>query len=106
MNYFEAVQEGRVRVKEAVELLQSVAGLSHPMLFLKMGAREWTPVGTETLQAVVPGKNKTAALVICDGEGNSKAMSAWLASTDAERYSQALAAKGVAKFQGEVKLPI
>lgn len=106
MNYFQAVQEGRARVKEAVELLQAVAGVSHPMLFLKMTAQEWTPVGGEMLQAIIPGKNGTAAVVLCDAEGNSKAMSEWLSAIQAEENSRALESKGVQRFDGEVRLPL
>ena len=45
MDYFAAVQEGRSRVNRAVAMLQGVAGPSYPMLFLKLGNPEWTPVG-------------------------------------------------------------
>ncbi len=76
------------------------------MLFLKMGAAEWTPVGNESLYAVVPGKQGTAALVLCDMDGNSKVMSDWVASGQAEEYSRSLSAKGLQRFDGEVKLPI
>ena len=107
MDYFEAVQVGRERVKEAIEFLQSVVGPCYPMLFLKIGVADWTPVGEEMLHAVVPGKNETAALVICDSDGNAKTMSSsWVSSANAEAYSQILIERGIPKFDGEVKLPI
>lgn len=106
VDYFTAVSEGRKRVDQAVSLLQSVAGPSYPTLFLRLGAAEWTPVGDEMLQSVVPGKDGTAALVICDGDGNSKAMSAFVSMEKAEEFSKALELKGVPVFSGEVKLPI
>ncbi len=106
MDYFSAVQEGRRRVSRAVEALQRVAGPSYPMLFLKLGASQWTPVGEEMLQKIVPGKDGTAALVICDSEGNAKAMSAWLPGAKVEEHSKSLETKGLPVFPGEVKLPI
>ena len=106
MDYFEAVQEGRRRVKDAIDVLQAVAGPCYPMLFLKLGITDWTPVGEEMLQAVVPGKNDTAALVICDADGNAKTMSTWVTTTKAQDYAKLLAEKGIPEFDGEVKLPV
>ncbi len=106
MDYFTAVQEGRSRVNRALAVLQNTAGPSYPMLILKLGVAEWTPVGDEMLYKVVPGRNSTAALVICDAEGNSKAMSAWLRAEKADEISQRLDAEGIPVFLGDVKLPI
>ncbi len=106
MDYFTAVQEGRRRVSRAVAVLQEVAGPSYPMLFLKLGIPEWTPVGEEMLHAAIPGKGGTAALVICDGEGNAKAMSGWLPSGDAGALTKELESRGIQGFRGDVKLPI
>ena len=106
MDYFAAVQEGRARVNRAVAALQDVAGPSYPMLFLKLGLQDWTPVGDEMMHQVVPGKNGTSALVICDADGNAKAMSSWVQDSKAEELAQTLKSKGVPVFPGEVKLPI
>ena len=106
MGYFEAVQEGRVRVQRAVETLQEVAGPCYPLLFLKMGVKGWTPVGEESLFSVVKGKNSTAAIVLCDSDGNSKTMSAWIPAPEAESLTNSLASKGIPRYDGEVKLPI
>lgn len=76
------------------------------MLLLKLGVTPWTPVGEEMLQKLVPGKNETAALVICDAEGNSKAMSAWIPRLEAAAFSKKLGDEGIQTFPGEVKLPI
>ncbi len=104
--YFAAVQEGRRRVNRAVALLQEVAGPSYPMLFLKVGLEEWTPVGEETLQKIIPGKDDRAAIVLCDSDGNSKAMTSWMTPSRAAEHSKTLEARGLAVFPGEVKLPI
>jgi hypothetical protein len=106
MDYFAAVQEGRRRVNESVNALQGVAGPCYPMLFLKLGVTDWTPVGEEMLHQVVPGKNGMAALVICDGEGNAKTMSGWFTDEKAKEFSKSLELKGIPEFPGEVKLPI
>jgi len=106
LDYFAAVQAGRARVSKAVAVLQGVAGPSYPMLFLKLGLTNWTPVGEEQFQKMIPGKNGTAALIICDGEGNSKAMSAWVPSSKAEEFSRSLESMGIMAFAGDVKLPI
>ena len=106
MDYFTAVQEGRKRVDRAVTILQEVAGPSYPMLFLKLGIPEWTPVGEEMMHKVIPGREGTAALVICDAGGNAKAMSAWLAGERAESLSKTLESREIPFFQGDVKLPI
>lgn len=90
----------------ALELVQSVAGAGHPLLFLKMGPAEWTPVGEENLYSLVSGKNETVSLVICDGDGNSKAMSDFFTESEGARISNELFSKGITKFDGEVKLPI
>lgn len=105
-DYFNAVQEGRARVKQALERLQEVAGPSYPVLFLKMGIQDWTPVGEEELCALVSGKGGTAAVVVCDSDGNSKAMSAWVPRSEAERIVNALESKGLHRYGGEVKLPV
>ena len=105
-DYFTAVQTGRARARHALEKLQEVAGPSYPVLFLKTGTEDWTPVGEEELFALVRGKGGTVAVVICDSDGNAKAISSWSNYANAERLSRALEAKGCAKFEGEVKLPI
>ena len=106
MDYFEAIKVGRGRVSLAVSALQEVAGPCYPMLFLKLGVTNWTPVGEEMLHKVVPGKNETAAVVICDGEGNAKAMSTFFATDKAREFGNALELRGVPVFPGDVKLPI
>ena len=106
MDYFEAVSEGRRRVNRAVSALQEVAGPCYPMLFLKLGVTAWTPVGDEMLHKVVPGKNGTAALVISDGDGNSKAMSAFVPEDLAKEFSKKLEVRGIPVFPGDVRLPI
>ena len=106
MDYFQAVQVGRQRVQTAVDFLGSVAGPCYPMLFLKLGITDWTPVGEEMLYSVVPGNGETLALVICDQEGNSKAMTPMLPAGKAEEFARSLEQKSVKKFSGEVKLPI
>lgn len=89
-----------------MDALQDVAGPCYPMLFLKLGLKDWTPVGEEMVHQVVPGKDRTAALVICDSEGNSKAMSAWVPEGRAAEFSKELGRRGVAVYSGDVKLPI
>ncbi len=106
MDYFAAVQEGRRRVNRAIGVLQDVAGPCHPMLFLKLGVSDWTPVGEEMMHKVVPGKGGTAALAICDADGNSKAMSTWLPETKVKEAAKTIERKGIPEFPGDVKLPI
>ncbi len=91
---------------KAVAALQEVAGPCYPLLLLKLGAPQWTPVGEEMLSQQVPGKDGTWALVICDADGNSKTMSGWLPRDKAEECSKLLEMKGIAVFTGEVRLPI
>ena len=106
MDYFQAVQVGKQRVQAAVDFLGSVAGPCYPMLFLKLGLTDWTPVGEEMLYSMVPGKGEDSAIVICDSEGNSKAMTPMMPSSRATIYSQTLENKSIKKFEGEVRLPI
>jgi hypothetical protein len=105
LDYFAAVQLGRARVIRSLEKLQEVAGPSYPALFLKAGIQDWTPVGEEELFALVSGKEGRAALVICDSDGNPKAMSSWLDRRDAERIAGELKVKGMVRYEGDVKLP-
>jgi len=100
------VQQGRARVKKALDTLQGAAGPSYPVLFLKMGQGDWTPVGEEELFALVKGKGGTSAVVICDADGNSKAMSTWLPTAEAEKAASQLSSKGLSRYDGEVKLPV
>jgi hypothetical protein len=106
MDYFAAVQEGRSRVKKALDILQEVVGPCSPVLFLKTSSDDWTPVGEENLFAIVTGKNSTAAVVLCDGDGNSKAMSGWVSTEEAEVFGRTLGTRGLERFDGEVQLPI
>ena len=106
MDYFAAVQEGRKRVQKALSLLEEVAGPSHPVLFLKTGRTDWSPVGEENLYSMIDGKVGTAAVVICDSDGNTKAMSGWLVREDAAKSASILQSRGLGRFLGEVKLPI
>ena len=93
-------------MNRAVGVLQEVAGPCYPMLFLKMGISDWTPVGDEMMHKVIPGREGTAALVLCDSEGNSKAMSAWFPEDRANEFARIIEGKGIPEFPGEVKLPI
>jgi len=106
VEYFAAVQEGRKRVDSAIAVLQEVAGPAYPMLLLKLGISDWTPVGREQLHAIVPGKNNTCSLVICDADGNAKAMSSWVPVEKGEELAKTLESKGIPRFEGNVKLPI
>jgi hypothetical protein len=93
-------------VRRAVELLQPLAGPSYPMLFLQLGVTPWTPVGEEMWHKVIPGKGGTAAVVICDEYGNSKAMSGWILASKADEVSKTLGSKKVLEYPGDVKLPV
>ena len=100
------MQTGRSRVKRALDVLQEVAGPSYPVLFLKTDVKEWTPVGEEDFVAKVSGKGNTVAVVVCDSEGNTKAMTSWSTPAEAERVLQELESKGLANYRGKVKLPV
>lgn len=76
------------------------------MLFLKLGVRDWTPVGEELLHQVVPGNGEKAAVVVCDSDGNAKAMSTWVDPAHAAEFSKELEGEGISVYSGEVKLPI
>jgi hypothetical protein len=106
MDYFTAVQQGRSRVRAATEILQDVAGASYPVLFLKMGGDKWEPVGEEMLYSLVPGTGGTTAVVICDSDGNTKAISSWMEEKAARTSAAALEAKGIRNFTGKPKLPV
>lgn len=106
MDYFNAVQQGRSRVQRAVQLLDEVGVPSSPVLFIKVGKTDWTPVGDENFYSIIEGKDFTAAVVLCDGDGNSKAMSAWLGREAVSKFAPILESRGVGRYAGEVKLPI
>jgi len=93
-------------VYRAVAVLQEVAGPSHSVLFLKLGVSDWAPVGNEMMYKIVPGKEGTAALVVCDAEGNAKAMSGWLPAERVQTLAKALESREIPSFPGDVKLPI
>lgn len=89
-----------------METLQEVAGPSYPVLFLKAGVENWTPVGDEDLCSVVEGKGGTAAVVVCDSDGNAKAISGWVLAGAADRFASTLESIGIRRYGGRVKLPI
>ena len=89
-----------------MKLLQEAAGPSYPVLFMKTGMADWNPVGDENLYSIVAGKNDTAAVVICDSDGNTKAMSTWMGKEVAAESASLLQSKGIERFKGDVKLPI
>ncbi len=86
--------------------MQESAGPSYPVLFIKTGMPDWNPVGDENLYSIVNGKNDTAAVVICDSDGNTKAMSRWLGKEVVAESASLLRSKGIERFEGDVKLPI
>ena len=73
---------------------------------LKLGSSDWTPVGEEMFHKAIPGKGGTAALVICDADGNSKAMSGWFPVHKTGEFSETLTQRGIPVFAGDVSLPI
>ncbi len=92
-------------MQEALNLLLQVAVPCYPLLFLKMGNEHWSPVGSEMLYSLVKGKSG-AAVVVCDAEGNSKAITSWVSEGKAQEFAEALHSRGLAKFDGEVRLPV
>jgi len=106
LDYFHAVQEGSKIAQRAIKLLEEVAGPCYRVLFMKTGRTEWSPVGEENLYSMIDGKNNTAAVVICDSDGNTKAMSGWLSREDAAKSASILQSRGIDMFKGDVKLPI
>ena len=76
------------------------------MLFLKVGLADWTPVGDEQLFSTIKRADGSAALVICDSDGNSKAMSVWTTTNAVGNYETELRSRGLVEFTVEVRLPI
>lgn len=105
MNYAEAIKTGKERTALAVQLLSDVGGPSFPLLVLKMGLSDFTPVGAENFYAVIK-KDKLEAVVLCDIDGNAKAITGWLNAEKVKEVIYKLEQRGIKKFEGRLKTPV
>lgn len=104
LNYLDAIRQGRDRVRESMKLLNELGLPSYPLLFLKMEEGDFTPVGEENLYTVLEEKER-ASIVLCDVDGNSKAITPPLSKEQAEKVARQLESMGLKKFEGKLRLP-
>jgi hypothetical protein len=106
MKYTEAASIGMQRVDEAVELLKSITRYARPAFFLKpLADKGYQPVGEENFFAIKAIGDNVFSIVICDEEGNAKAISQPMTKYVMDRFVTKLREKGLKEFKGELNYP-
>ncbi len=104
MRYLDAIKQGKDRVRESMRILNESGSLSYPLLFLKFGKADFEPVGEENLYSVLEDRDKRA-VVICDSEGNAKAITPWMEEEKTNQIVRSLVSLGIERYKGTLKMP-
>lgn len=99
MQYFQAVQEGKRRAAKAQMALFDVAGFAMLTLTTKKVNGKFLPVGEEEHAAVIRTE-EGCVVVICDGDGFTKAQSKALKEVEADRVFEEMVRAGTKAFVG------
>lgn len=108
MQYFQALQLGQSRIRDAVALLKRYTGSALPAIALKEnrgGGRGWEPVGDENLYSIVEGEHGFI-VCLCDADGNAKAIASWYAREEADGIAARMRKDGIHEYTGKVRLPV
>lgn len=106
MQYFQALQLGQTRIKDAVALLKRYTGNALPAIALKENrGMGWEPVGAENLYSIVEGEHGFI-LCLCDSDGNAKAIASWYTRDEAEGIAARMRGDGIKEYSGRVRLPV
>ena len=106
MQYFQALQVGQRRIRDATTLLKKYASNAMPAIALKESRNSnWEPVGEENLAGRVEGAHGFI-ICVCDNDGNAKSIASWFKKEDAEKIVQQMKDDGMAEYVGKIKIPI
>ncbi len=107
MQYFQALQVGQKRIKEAVALLKKYTNNNAlPAIALKENkGYGWEPVGEENLASITEGEHGYI-VCLCDADGNAKAISSWYSKDEAERILGSMVKDGISIYGGRLRLPV
>jgi hypothetical protein len=106
MQYFQALQVGQKRIRDATDVLKKYAGNAMPAIALKESRDgNWEPVGEENLSGKVEGAHGFI-LCVCDRDGNAKSVASWFKREDADRIVEQMKNDGMAEYVGKIKIPI
>ncbi|MEM0364518.1 MAG: hypothetical protein QW450_02460 [Candidatus Nitrosocaldus sp.] len=107
MQYFQALQIGQARIRDAVSILKKYTGNALPAIALKGSSqgKGWDPVGEENLYSVVEGEHGFI-ICLCDADGNAKAIASWYSKEEAEQIAVKMRNDGIKEYKGKVRLPV
>ncbi|MCS7141643.1 MAG: hypothetical protein NZ888_05605 [Candidatus Nitrosocaldus sp.] len=108
MQYFQALQIGQARIRDAVSMLKRYTGNALPAIALRENrgsGRGWEPVGEENLYSIVEGEHGLI-ICLCDAEGNAKAIASWYSREEAEGIAARMRADSIQEYTGKVRLPV
>lgn len=104
MQYFQAVQQGKIRANRSQMRLFDIAGFAMLTLTTKKINGEFLPVGEEDYVTVIKTQDGFVTILV-DKDGFTKAQTKTLPQEDAVRIFNHLIKDGIPKFdKGEVQI--
>ena len=104
MQYFQAVQEGKIRANKAQMKLFEIAGFAMLTLTTKKKEGKFYPVGEEIYSAVIKRPEGYVVLLV-DEDGYTKTQSKDLEKDEAAKIFKKVAESGIEEFSGnEIKI--
>jgi len=104
MQYFQAVQEGKIRANKAQMKLFEIAGFAMLTLTTKKKEGKFYPVGEEIYSAVIK-KPEGYVVLLVDEDGYTKTQSKDLEKDEAAKIFKKVAESGIEEFAGnEIKI--
>ena len=104
MQYFQAVQEGKIRANKAQMRLFEIAGFAMLTLTTKKKEGKFYPVGEEIYSAVIK-KPEGYVVLLVDEDGYTKTQSKDLEKDEAAKIFKKVEESGIEEFSGnEIKI--
>ena len=104
MQYFQAVQEGKIRSNKAQMKLFEIAGFAMLTLTTKKKEGKFYPVGEEIYSAVIK-KPEGYVVLLVDEDGYTKTQSKDLEKDEATKIFKKVEESGIEEFSGnEIKI--
>ena len=104
MQYFQAVQEGKIRANKAQMRLFEIAGFAMLTLTTKKKEGKFYPVGEEIFSAVIK-KPEGYVVLLVDEDGYTKTQSKDLEKDEAAKIFRKVQESGIDEFSGnEIKI--
>ena len=104
MQYFQAVQEGKIRANKAQMKLFEIAGFAMLTLTTKKKEGKFFPVGEEIYSAVIK-KPEGYVVLLVDEDGYTKTQSKDLERDEAAKIFKKVEESGIEEFSGnEIKI--